>query len=57
MKVQSQVHRRVEKKEYRKSWVVIPNEIVEKLGWAEGQEVAPEVRGRTLVLRPLCMQS
>jgi len=51
MKLQSQVSRRIEKKEYRKFWVVIPNEIVEKLGWVEGQEVSPEVKGHTLILK------
>ena len=49
--MQSQVSRRVEKKEYRKFWVVIPNEIVEKLGWVEGQEVLPELKGHTLILK------
>ncbi len=53
MKVQSQIHRRVEEKKYRKFWVVIPNDIIGKLGWVEGQEVWPEVRSRTLILRPL----
>ncbi len=51
MKLQSQVSRRIKKKEYRKFWVVIPNEIVEKLGWVEGQEVSPEVKGHTLILK------
>ena len=51
MKLQSQVSRRIEKKEYRKFWVVIPNEIVEKLGWVEGQEVSPELKGHTLILK------
>ena len=51
MKLQSQVSRRIGKKEYRKFWVVIPNEIVEKLGWGEGQEVSPEVKGHTLLLK------
>jgi len=51
MKLQSQVSRRVGKKEYRKFWVVIPNEIIEKLGWVEGQEVSAEVKGHTLLLK------
>ena len=51
MKLQSQVSRRVGKKEYYKFWVVIPNETVEKLGWVEGQEVSPEVKGHTLLLK------
>jgi hypothetical protein len=51
MKLQSQVSRRVQKKEYRKFCVVIPNEIIMKLGWIEGQEISPEVRGHTLILK------
>jgi hypothetical protein len=51
LKLQSQVSRRVQKKEYRKFWVVILNEIIMKLGWVEGQDVSPEVRGHTLVLK------
>jgi len=51
MKLQSQVSRRVGKKEYRKFWVVIPNEIIEKLGWVEGQEVSADVKGHTLLLK------
>jgi len=51
MKLQSQVSRRVGKKEYRKFWVVIPNDIIARLGWVEGQEVSPEVKGHTLILK------
>jgi len=51
LKLQSQVSRRVEKKEYRKFWIVIPNEVVERLGWESGEELEPEVKGQTLIIR------
>ena len=52
MKLQSQVNRHVEGKEYRKFSVVIPNEVVDSLGWERGQELVYEVKGRTLTLKP-----
>jgi bifunctional DNA-binding transcriptional regulator/antitoxin component of YhaV-PrlF toxin-antitoxin module len=51
MKLQSQVSRQVERKKYHKFWVVIPNEIVERLGWEGGQELEHEVKGQTLIMR------
>jgi len=51
MKLQSQVSRQVEKKKYHKFWVVIPNEVVERLGWESGQELEHEVKGQTLIIR------
>ncbi len=32
--------------------VVVPNEIVEKLGWVGNQELTAEARGRVLILKP-----
>jgi len=52
MKLQSQVHNRYKGKEYRKFWVVVPKETVEKLGWVKGEELTPKVKGRTLILIP-----
>jgi bifunctional DNA-binding transcriptional regulator/antitoxin component of YhaV-PrlF toxin-antitoxin module len=51
LKLQSQVSRQVAEKEYHKFWVVIPNNIIERLGWKAGEELEPEVKGRTLVLK------
>jgi len=52
MKLQKQVSRKVKDKEYGKYVVVIPPEEIEELGWAEGQELKPEVKGRRLIISP-----
>jgi antitoxin component of MazEF toxin-antitoxin module len=52
MRLQKHVNRKVEDKEYAKYVVVIPPEHIEQLGWEEGQELTPEVRGRNLVIHP-----
>lgn len=50
MKLQSQVSRKVGDTEYTKSWVVIPQEILKKLGWKSGQELKVENKGTKLVI-------
>lgn len=50
MKLQSQVSRKVGDTEYTKSWIVIPKEILKKLGWKSGQELKPEVKGNKLIV-------
>lgn len=51
MRLQRQVSRRTERKEYPKYVVVIPPEKVEKLGWKEGEELEEIVRGDSLTIR------
>ena len=50
MKLQSQVSRKYGDTEYKKSWVVISQEILKKLGWKSGQELKPEIKGNKLVI-------
>jgi antitoxin component of MazEF toxin-antitoxin module len=50
MRLQRHINRKVEGKEYGKYVIVIPPEEVEQLGWAIGQELKPEVKGRKLVI-------
>ena len=50
MKLQSQVSRKVGDTEYEKSWVVIPNKILEELKWKSGQELKAEVKGNKLIV-------
>ncbi len=38
--------------QYYKFVLNIPDELVEELGWVEGQELSSEVKRRTLILRP-----
>jgi hypothetical protein len=52
MKLQKLKHSRYKGTEYYKFVVNIPTEVIEKLGWVEGQEVSSEVKGSTLVLKP-----
>ena len=37
-------------KEYHKYWVVIPNKLVEKLGWKKGEELEAETKGDKLII-------
>jgi len=52
MRLQKHTTRKVKDKEYNKYVVVIPKEHVEQLGWEEGQELEPEVKGKKLLLSP-----
>jgi bifunctional DNA-binding transcriptional regulator/antitoxin component of YhaV-PrlF toxin-antitoxin module len=51
MRLQRQINRVVEDKEYSKYVVIVPPEDVEKLGWEEGEELAHEVKEQTLIIR------
>ena len=50
MRLQSQISRKYGETEYRKSWVVISQEILKKLGWKTGEELKAEVQGSKLVI-------
>jgi bifunctional DNA-binding transcriptional regulator/antitoxin component of YhaV-PrlF toxin-antitoxin module len=52
MRLQKHVTRKVQNKEYAKYVVVIPTEHIEELGWKEGQELEPEVKGKKLLIQP-----
>ena len=52
VKLQDELNRRVGDKEYRKWFVNLSKEHVERLQWAKGQELDVRIRGRTLTLRP-----
>ncbi len=51
MRLQKQVSRKVGDTEYEKSWVVIPNKLLEELNWKTGQELKAEVKGKELVIK------
>lgn len=51
MKLQSQVSRKVGDTEYLKSWVVIPNKLLEKLKWKSGQKLEAEVKDGRLIIK------
>ena len=50
MRLLSQKSREYKDKSYYKFWVVIPNKIVEKLGWKQGQELEAEVKDKKLII-------
>lgn len=51
MKLQTQVSRKVGETEYLKSWVVIPNKLLENLKWKSGQELEGEIKEDKLIIR------
>jgi bifunctional DNA-binding transcriptional regulator/antitoxin component of YhaV-PrlF toxin-antitoxin module len=52
MRLQKHKTRKTDSKEYSKYVVIIPQEHIEELGWEEGQELEPKVRGRKLLISP-----
>ncbi len=52
MRLQKQLSQKRGSKVYYKYLLVIPNELVEKLGWGDSQELVSETKGRTLILKP-----
>jgi len=52
LKLQKQLSRKAEGKEYAKWVIVVPPSKVEELGWKEGQELMERVNGNKLVLMP-----
>jgi bifunctional DNA-binding transcriptional regulator/antitoxin component of YhaV-PrlF toxin-antitoxin module len=53
VKLQKQLSRKINGKEYAKYVIVIPPSTVEKLGWKEGQILTNEIDNRKLILEPL----
>lgn len=51
MRLQKQINRIVDNKEYAKYVVVIPPDDVEKLEWKEGEELEHEVKEQALIIR------
>lgn len=51
MRLQKQVNRVVEDKEYSKYVIIVPPEDVEKLEWKEGEELSHEVKEQALIIR------
>lgn len=51
MKLIQQGHSEYKEKKYHKSWVVIPQKIIEKLGWKKGDDLEPNVEGKKLVIK------
>lgn len=52
MKLQKQLSRKVNGKEYPKYVVTISPSKIEELGWGEGIELKPEINGNKLTITP-----
>jgi len=50
MRLLSQISREYKGKNYKKFWIVIPNKLIEKLGWKIGEDLEGEVKGDKLVI-------
>lgn len=53
MKLQKQLSRKAQEKEYSKWVIVIPPSTVKKLGWKEGQELGEATDRNRLILMPM----
>ena len=51
MRLLSQKSREYQGKEYKKFWVVIPNKIIDKLGWKTGEDLEAEADGGVLRIK------
>ncbi len=50
MRLLKQKSREYKGKEYEKYWVIIPNKVIKKLGWKEGQDLEAEVKNKKLII-------
>ena len=50
MRLLSQVSRVYGDTKYEKYWIVIPYELIKKLGWKKGEDLEAEVKGDKLVI-------
>ena len=44
------ISREYKGKNYKKFWIVIPNKLIEKLGWKTGEDLEGEVKGDKLII-------
>jgi len=50
MRLLSQISREYKGKEYKKFWIVIPQKLIEKLGWKTGQDLDGEIKKGKLLI-------
>lgn len=50
MKLQSQISRKIGDIEYKKFWIILPQKMLEELGWKTGQELKAEIKEDKLIL-------
>lgn len=50
MKLLSQISREYGDKKYRKFWIIIPEKLIQELGWKTGEDLEAEVKGNKLLI-------
>ena len=50
MRLLSQTSRKYKETEYKKFWVIIPNDLIDKLGWKSGEELEAKADKDKLVV-------
>lgn len=50
MRLLSQISRKYKETEYKKYWIVIPNYIIERLGWKRGISLKVDIQGDKLII-------
>ncbi len=50
MRLISQKHSEYKGKKYHKFWIVIPNKIIEKLGWKTGEELNADTKENKIII-------
>lgn len=50
MRLIQQEHSKYKDRKYYKSWVVIPQKLIEQLRWKKGEELEAEVKGNKLII-------
>lgn len=51
MRLLSQTSRKYKETEYKKFWVIVPNDLIEKLGWKTGDELGAESKDGKLIIK------
>ncbi|MBI2176190.1 hypothetical protein HYU40_02450 [Candidatus Woesearchaeota archaeon] len=50
MRLLKQKSREYKGKAYQKHWIVIPNFLIDKIGWKEGQDLEAEIKKGKIVI-------
>lgn len=50
MRLLGHVSRKYKDIEYRKHWIIVPNKVVERLGWKIGDELELEIKSKKLMI-------
>lgn len=50
MRLQRQISREYKGTKYEKHWMVVPNDLIDKLGWKVGEELKAEIQGKKLIV-------